>query len=92
MLLWHALCFLKSGFGCKMVIDTDKGDIAAMTRQEDDDRYENEKDTPPRRSQRTKFREFDEDENAAAIREKRTGKRSHRPKTGKDDIWPDADD
>ena len=63
-----------------------------MTRQEDDDRYENGKDTPPRRSQRTKFREFDEDENAAAIREKRTGKRSHRPKKVKDDIWPDADD
>jgi hypothetical protein len=63
-----------------------------MTRQEDDDRYENGKDTPPRRSQRTKFREFDEDENAAAIREKRTGKRSHRPKIGKDDIWPDADE
>ena len=41
-----------------------------MSRQEDDERYENGKDTPPRRSQRTKFREFDEDENAAALQGK----------------------
>ena len=63
-----------------------------MSRQEDDERYENGKDTPPRRSQRTKFREFDEDETAAAHREKRSGKRSHRRKTGKDDVWPDAEE
>ena len=63
-----------------------------MSRQEDDERYENGKDTPPRRSQRTKFREFDEDENAAAHREKRSSKRSHRQRTGKDDVWPDTDE
>ncbi|MEE4111796.1 MAG: hypothetical protein V2I40_03215 [Desulfobacteraceae bacterium] len=63
-----------------------------MSRQEDDERYENGKDTPPRRSQRTKFREFDDDETAAAHREKRSSKRSHRPKTGKDEVWPDANE
>jgi hypothetical protein len=62
-----------------------------MTTQEDDDPYENEMDTPPRRSPRTKFREFDDDENAA-LRDKRTKKQSRRPKTGKDDIWPDSAD
>jgi hypothetical protein len=87
------LCaFSKLVLGLEIVINTDKGDGVAMTRQEDDERYENGKDTPPRRSQRTKFREFDEDENEAAIREKRSSKRSHRRKTGKDDIWPDTDD
>ena len=63
-----------------------------MSRQGDDERYENGKDMPPRRSQRTKFRDFDEDEKDAAYREKRHGKRSHRRKTGKDDVWPDADE
>ncbi len=63
-----------------------------MTSPEDDERYENGKDTPPRRSPRTKFREFDEDETAAAHREKRSSKRSHRPKTGKDEVWPDTND
>jgi hypothetical protein len=75
-----------------MVINSDEGNGVAMTRQEDDERYENGKDTPPRRPQRTKFREFDEDENDTAIREKRSSKRSHRRKTGKDDVWPDAGD
>jgi len=87
------LCaFSELVLGLELVINTDKGEGVAMTRQEDDERYENGKDTPPRRSQRTKFREFDEDENEAAIREKRSSKRSHRRKTGKDDIWPDTDD
>ena len=45
---------------------TDEGDGIAMSRQEDDEHYENGKDTPPRRSKRTKFREFDDDENEAA--------------------------
>jgi hypothetical protein len=76
----------------KSIINTDQGDDVAMTRPEDDERYENGKDTPPRRSQRTKFREFDEDENEAAIREKRSSKRSHRRKTGKEDVWPDTND
>ena len=76
----------------KWIINTDKGDDAAMSRQEDDERYDNGIDTPPRRSQRTKFREFDEDENAAAHREKRSSKRSHHRKTGKGEVWPDADE
>ncbi|MGA6925073.1 MAG: hypothetical protein WBY88_05280 [Desulfosarcina sp.] len=63
-----------------------------MDSHEDDERYENRKDTSPKRSQRTKFREYDEDENEAVIREKRSGKGSHRRKTGKDDIWPDTVD
>ena len=75
-----------------MVINTDEGDGIAMTRQEDDEHYENGKDTPPRRSQRTKFREFDEDENEAASRDKRSSKRSHHQKRGNDDVWPDTDD
>jgi hypothetical protein len=75
-----------------MVITTDEGDTAAMTRPEDDERYENGKDTPPRRSPRTKFREFDDDENETAFRDKRFNKRSHRRKTGKDDVWPDTND
>jgi hypothetical protein len=63
-----------------------------MTRQEDDEHYENGKDAPPRRAQRTKFRDFDSDERAAASREKRSSKRSHRRRTGKDEVWPDSDD
>jgi hypothetical protein len=74
------------------VINTDEGDGIAMSRQEDDEHYENDKDIPPRRSQRTKFREFDKDENTAGFRDKRSSKRSHRQKTGKDDVWPDTDD
>jgi len=63
---------------------TDEGDGVAMNRQEDDGLYDNGKDTPPRRSKRTKFREFDKD--------KRSSKRPHRRKRGKDDVWPDTDD
>ena len=72
--------------------NTDEGDGIAMNRQEDDEQYDDGKDTPPRRFKRTKFREFDDDENAAASREKRSSKRSHRQKRGKDDVWPDTDD
>ena len=63
---------------------TDEGDGVAMNRQKDDEHYENGVDVPPRRSKRTKFREFD--------RDKRSSKRSHRRKSGKDDVWPDTDD
>lgn len=63
-----------------------------MTTQEDDERYDNGKDTPPRRRQRTKFREFEDDEKTSGLKDKRSGKRSHRRKTGKDDVWPDSDD
>ena len=62
-----------------------------MNRHEDDESYENDKDTPSRRTQRTKFRELDDDENAAGFGDKRSSKRSHRQKTGKDDVWPDTD-
>ena len=74
------------------MINTDEGDGIAMNRQQDDESYDNGKDTPPRRSRRTKFREYDEDKDAAAHREKRSSKRSHRQKTGKDEVWPDTDD
>ena len=63
-----------------------------MNRHEDDENYTDDKDIPSRRTQKTKFRDFDDDENDAAHREKRHSKRSHRQKTGKDDVWPDADD
>lgn len=76
----------------KMVINTDEGDGIAMNRQEDDEHYENGKDTLPRHAKRTKFRESDDDENAAASRDKRSSKRSNRRKRGKDDVWPDTDD
>ena len=72
--------------------NTDEGDGIAMSRQEDDERFDNGNDMPPRRSKRTKFREFDDDENDASHREKRSSNRSHRRKTGKDDVWPDNDD
>lgn len=65
--------------------NTDEGDGIAMNRQEDDEHYENGKGAPPRRPQRTKFKEFDDDENAG-------DKRSHRQKRGNDDVWPDTDD
>jgi hypothetical protein len=62
----------------------DEGDGVTMNRQEYDDGYDNGNDTPPRRSKRTKFRDFD--------RDKRSSKRSYRRKTDKDDVWPDAGD
>ena len=75
-----------------MVIKTDEGDGIAMNRQEDDESYENGNDTPPRRPKRTKFKQFDDNEEATAFRDKRSSKRSHRWKTVKDDFWPDTDD
>jgi len=76
----------------KIVINTDEGDGIAMNRQEDDESYENDKDTPPRRTQRTKLKQFDDYEEVTASRNKRSSKRSHRRKADKDDVWPDADD
>lgn len=75
-----------------MVINTDEGDGIAMNRQEDDESYENGKDTPPKRSKRTKLKQFDDYGDVTEARKKRSSKRSHRLKTGKDDIWPDTDD
>ena len=72
--------------------NTDEGDGVTMNGQEDDERYDYGNDTPPRRSKRTKFREFDDVENGAASRDKRSSKRSHRRRTDKDDVWPDTDD
>ena len=75
-----------------MVTNRDKGAAIAMNRHEDDDNYENGKDIPPRRSKRTKLKQFDDYEEVTAARGKRSSKRSHRRKTGKDDVWPDSDD
>ena len=38
------------------------------------------------------FREKDDRDEKMDRRNKRSGKRSHRPKTHKDDFWPDEDD
>jgi hypothetical protein len=76
----------------KKVINADEGDDIAMNRQEDDESYENDKDAPPRRTQRTKLKQFDDYGEVTASRNKRSSKRSHRRKTDKDDVWPDADD
>lgn len=63
-----------------------------MAEHEDDGRYDNWKDNHPKRSQRTKFRDSDDREQASGKRNKRSGKRSHRQKTVKDDVWPDDDE
>ena len=59
-----------------------------MNRQEDDESYENGKNTPPQRSQRTKIKQFDDYGEVVESRDKRSSKRSHRRKTNKDDVWP----
>ena len=69
-----------------------QGDGIAMNRQEDDQSYEIEKNTPPRRSQRTKLKHFEDYEEVTKFRDKRSSKRSHRQKTGKNDVWPDTND
>jgi hypothetical protein len=63
-----------------------------MTEHEDDEGYDNWKDSTPRRSQRTRFRALEEKEEKTAKRDKRSSKRSHRQKTHKDDDWLDVDD
>jgi hypothetical protein len=75
-----------------MVINSGERDGIAMNRHEDDESYENGKNTPPRRTQRTKLKQFDDYGEVAEFRDKRSSKRSHRRKTGKDDVWPDSDD
>jgi hypothetical protein len=76
----------------KLVINMAEGNDIAMNRQEDDERYEMEKGTPPRRSQRTKLKQFEDYGEVAEFRKKRSSKRSHRHKTGKNDVWPDTND
>jgi predicted methyltransferase len=76
----------------KLVINILEGNGNAMNRQEDDESYEIEKNTPPRRSQRTKLKHLEDYEEVTEFRDKRSGKRSHRPKTGKNDVWPDTKD
>jgi len=63
-----------------------------MTEHEDSESYDNRKDLQPKRAQRTKFREFDDNDELGAKRDKRASKRSHRQKTIKDGFWPDNDD
>ena len=63
-----------------------------MNRHGDDERYENGNDTPPRRPQRTKLKQFDDYGEVTEFRDKLSSKRSHRRKMGKDDVWPDNDD
>jgi hypothetical protein len=63
-----------------------------MSRQADDESYDDDRDTPPRRSKRTKLKQFDDYGEVSEAREKRSKKRSHRRNTGKEDVWPDTDD
>ena len=63
-----------------------------MTEHDDDNGYESWNDSPPKRSQRTRFREMEDREEKAGKRDKRSGKRSHRQKNQKDDFWPDDDE
>ncbi|WP_319521873.1 hypothetical protein [uncultured Desulfosarcina sp.] len=63
-----------------------------MTEHDDDNGYESWNDSPPKRSQRTRFREMEDWDEKAEKRNKRSGKRSHRQKTQKDDLWPDDDE
>jgi len=66
-----------------------QGDAVLMNWQENDERHENEVVIRAKSFQRTKFRSFEDDDNGASHRAKRSGKRSHRQKTIKDDYWPD---
>jgi hypothetical protein len=60
-----------------------------MNWQENDEHRENEVVSRTKSIQRTKFRFLEDDDNGAAHRAKRSGKRSHRQKTVKDDYWSD---
>ena len=60
-----------------------------MNIHEDDEVYDDFEDIQPKRSKRTKFRDF---EGTTAKRDKLSSKRSHRQQTNKDDLWPDNDD
>jgi hypothetical protein len=76
---------------CSTIIPTtiNQGEAVLMNWQENDERHENEVVIRAKSSQRTKFRTLDDDDNGASHRAKRSGKRSHRQKTIKDDYWPD---
>ncbi len=63
-----------------------------MAQHDDDERYDDWKGNKPKRSQRTKFRDWEDRDDAAAKRDKHSSKRSHRQKTGKDEFWPDDDE
>ena len=63
-----------------------------MNAHEDNHSYENLEDIQPKRTPRTKFREYDGEDDTIGKREKRSSKRSHRPKKIKEDFWPDADE
>jgi len=60
-----------------------------MNWQEDDEYDGRGNDPGPWRPRRTKPRLFEEETWWAEKREKRSGKRAHRQKTMKDDLWPD---
>jgi hypothetical protein len=68
------------------------GNGVEMKRQADDESYDNGKNAPHKRSRRTKLKRFDDYEEVSEAREKRSGKRSHRRNTGKEDVWPDTDE
>jgi hypothetical protein len=74
------------------MINMVEGNGIAMNKQEDDESYEMEKSTPPRRSQRTKLKQFEDYGEVTESRDKRSSNRSHRQKTGKNDVWPDTND
>ena len=63
-----------------------------MNSHEDDEIYDNLEGHQPKRSKRTKFKDFDDKDGTTAKRDKHSSKRSHRQKTIKDDFWPDDDD
>ena len=58
-----------------------------MNSHEDDEIYDNWEDNQPKRSKRTKFRDFDDKDGTTAKWDKHSRKRSHRQKTIKDELW-----
>ena len=62
-----------------------------MNWQEDDDRYDDAEDNASWRPKRTKFKPFEDQSYADVNRVKRSGKRSHRQKSFKDEYWGDHD-
>ena len=48
-------------------------------------------DAKSKRSPRTKFKDWEEIDEAAGKREKRSGKRSHRRKGADEELYPDED-
>ena len=62
-----------------------------MNWQEDDDRYDDADENVALRPKRTKFRPLEDQPYADVNRSKRSGKRSHRQKSLKDEYWSDHD-